>query len=61
MSILNALRRLESGYRQGTSVELAKLRLDEQARQFDERMELEREKFEVTEDLQELNREYYAI
>ena len=57
MSILNALRRLESGYRQGTSVELAKLRLDEQARQFDERMELEREKFEVTEDLQELNRE----
>tara|TARA_Y100000004_G_scaffold60302_1_gene67332 strand:+ start:542 stop:1303 length:762 start_codon:yes stop_codon:yes gene_type:complete len=55
MSILNALRRLESGYRQSANVELAKMRLLESQRQFDIQQEFKEKELAAREDLTQLN------
>jgi len=53
MSLLKALRQLESGYRQSGNLELAKLKLDESRRQFDEMQEFREDKLAFEQGLQE--------
>tara|TARA_R100000900_G_scaffold127472_1_gene102277 strand:+ start:5960 stop:6721 length:762 start_codon:yes stop_codon:yes gene_type:complete len=55
MSILNALRKLESGYRQSANVELAKMRLLESQRQFDIQQDFRERQFAEKEDLTQLS------